>query len=314
MLALSIQGVVIAEGLCMDETQTADGSLGGRLSAHVHRLAGDIGERNVFRPNALGASADYIEQVWTGQGYAVRQQIYNVRGVDSANLEVSRPGSERPQAIVLLGAHYDSVRGSPGANDNASGVAALLELAGMFAAAAPAVTVRCVCFVNEEPPFFFSREQGSMVYAKAARQRRDDIRLMLSLETMGCYDDTRGSQSYPPLLRWFYPSRADFIAFVSNLRSRRMLKRFAVAFGGVSDFPAESAALPAFIPGVAWSDHRSFWRQGYPALMITDTAFYRYAWYHSAGDTPEKIDYRRLAAVTRGLFSAVMRLAGDLAG
>jgi Zn-dependent M28 family amino/carboxypeptidase len=192
-------------------------------------------------------------------------------------------------------------------------VAALLELAGMFAAAAPALSVRCVCFVNEESPFFFTREQGSAVYARAARRHADDIRLMLSLETMGSYDDTPGSQGYPPLLRWFYPPRADFIALVSNLRSRAMLRRLAAAFRSVSDFPMESAALPAFVPGVAWSDHLSFWRQGYPALMVTDTAFYRYAWYHSTGDTPEKLDYPRLAAVTRGLFAAVMRLADEFA-
>jgi Zn-dependent M28 family amino/carboxypeptidase len=299
-------------GNCMAEIQTANATLSGRLSAHVRRLAGDIGERNVSRPDALHAAAAYIEQVWAGQGYGIQRQTYTVRGVECANLEVSRTGSKLPQATLLLGAHYDSVRGSPGANDNASGVAALLELAGMFAAVAPVLSVRCVCFVNEEPPFFFTGQQGSVLYARAARRRGDDIRLMLSLETMGCYDDTPGSQGYPPMLRWFYPPRADFIAFVSNLRSRAMLKRLAAAFRSVSDFPAEYAALPAFVPGVAWSDHLSFWRQGYRALMVTDTAFYRYAWYHSAGDTPDRLDYQRLAEVTGGLFGAVMRLAEEL--
>ena len=280
----------------------------------MERLAGEIGERNVFRPEALAAAAAYIEEVWGGQGYAVERQTYPVRGVQSANLEVTRRGLREPEAMVLLGAHYDSVRGGPGANDNASGVAALLEMTRMLAAAEPALTVRAVAFVNEEPPFFFWEEQGSLGYAKAARARGDAIRLMLSLETLGCYHDTPGSQRYPPLLRWFYPSRANFIAFVSNLRSRRMLARWTAAFRAVSDFPAESAALPAIVPGVAWSDHLSFWRQGYRALMVTDTAFYRSPWYHTAGDTPEKIDYDRLAKLTAGLFRAVLHLGRELAG
>lgn len=292
---------------------TTHDTLLAHLHGHVQRLAGVIGERNVFRPAALHAAAAYIEEVWRRQGYTVRRQAYGVRGVESANLEVSRRGSRQPGSIVLLGAHYDSVYGSPGANDNGSAVAALLELAGMFATAAPALTVRFVAFVNEEPPFFFSGQQGSMRYARAARRRGDDIRLMISLETIGAYDDAPGSQHYPPLLRWFYPSRANFIAFVSNLRSRRMLRQLAAAFRAVSDFPVQTATLPAIIPGVAWSDHLSFWRQGYRAVMVTDTAFYRYPWYHTADDTPDKLNYAGLAAVTEGLFPAVMRLCEQLA-
>ncbi len=288
-------------------------SLESRLQTHVQRLAGEIGERNVFHPEALHAAAAYIGDVWAGQGYAVHRQSYDVHGVVSANLEVSRAGSWGTDGMVLLGAHYDSVYGSPGANDNGSAVAALLELAGMFAAAAPALTVRFVAFVNEEPPFFTSDQQGSMRYARAARRRGDDIRLMIALETIGSYDDVPGSQHYPPLLRWFYPSSANYIAFISNLLSRRMLKRLATAFRTVSDFPLQTATLPAIIPGVDWSDHRSFWRQGYRALMVTDTAFYRYPWYHTAGDTPEKLDYASIASVTEGMFGAVMRLCDGLA-
>lgn len=287
-------------------------ALSERLRCHVERLAGEIGERNVFHPEALKAAAAYIETTWTAQGYAVERQTYRTHGVDCANLSVTRQGAQEPDATLLIGAHYDSVHRSPGANDNGSGVAALLELAGMFATATPALTVRCVAFVNEEPPFFFTREQGSQHYAEAARERHEDIRLMIALETMGSYDDTPGSQQYPPLLRRFYPSRANFIAFVSNLGSRRMLRRLTGAFRDVSDFPVESAALPSLVPGVAWSDHLSFWRQGYRALMVTDTAFYRYRWYHSPGDTPEKLDYARLAQVTEGLFRASMRLIESL--
>lgn len=280
-----------------------------RLKAHVEQLAGTIGERNVYRPRALRAAADYIRRCWRGQGYEVVEQSYEAAGVSSANLEISRTGSDRPDEIVLLGAHYDSVRGSPGANDNGSGVAALLELSRLFATAVPACTLRFVAFTNEEPPFFFYGRQGSLIYARMARRRGDDIRLMISLETIGCYLDAHGSQKYPVFMRRFYPDQGNFVAFVSNFRSRKRMGELARAFRSVSDFPMEHAALPAFIPGVAWSDHLSFWRQRYRAMMITDTAFYRYPYYHDARDTPEKLQYEALARLVNGLFRALLQLA-----
>jgi Zn-dependent M28 family amino/carboxypeptidase len=198
------------------------------------------------------------------------------------------------------------VFGSPGADDNASGVAALLELSRLLAAKPAALSVRLAAFTNEEPPFFFTHRQGSMVYAREARGRGDDIRLMLSLEMLGCFSDEPGSQRYPPLMRRFYPDRGNFIALVSNLRSRRRLHQLARAFRAAGDFPCEHAAVPSWVPGVAWSDHLSFWRHGYRALMVTDTAFYRYPWYHTGGDTPEKLDYARFARATSGLHGALL--------
>jgi Zn-dependent M28 family amino/carboxypeptidase len=280
-----------------------------RLRAHVAKLAGEIGERNVFRPAALHAAADYIRSEWTAMGYDVVIQSYQAAGVLSENLEVTRTGGSRPSEIVLIGAHYDSVQGSPGANDNASGVAALLEISRGFAQLTPECSVRFVAFVNEEPPFFYWGQMGSMVYAKAARARGDDIKLMVSLEMLGCYSDEPGSQSYPVPLRFFYPDCGNFIAFVANLRSRKPLRRLVDAFRAHSDFPAESLATFEFIPGVSWSDQLSFWRQGYPALMVTDTAFYRYAYYHTALDTPEKLNYPAMALVVTGLQQAFAAVA-----
>jgi Zn-dependent M28 family amino/carboxypeptidase len=166
---------------------------------------------------------------------------------------------------LLLGVHYDSVGGSPGANDNASGVAALLEISRMFWAFEPALTVRFVAFVNEEPPFFGTSQQGSIVYAQAARRRGDDIRLMASLETIGCYSSEPGSQGYPPLFRFFYPDCGNFIGIVSDFRSRAAMRRLAAAFCAHSDFPLQTVSTFRFVPGVAWSDHDSFWRHGYGA-------------------------------------------------
>ena len=280
-----------------------------RLRAHTEALASDIGERNVFRPQALLAAAHYIEHEWLAQGYEVVPQIYRARGVECANLEVTRRGKRLPGEIILVGAHYDSVRGSPGANDNASGVAALLEISRRCLDISSDRTVRLVAFVNEEPPFFYWRQMGSMVYAAAARKRGDDIRLMMSLEMLGCYSNEPGSQQYPPLFKYFYPDRANFIALVANLRSRRMLRRAVAAFRAHSAVPVESAATLSWVPGVSWSDHLSFWRRGYPALMVTDTAFYRYEYYHTPWDTPDKIDYETMARVAEGLCGTIQSLA-----
>jgi acetylornithine deacetylase/succinyl-diaminopimelate desuccinylase-like protein len=195
------------------------------LRTHVEQLAGEIGERNVFRPRALQAAASYIEYQWEQQGYAVERLAYEVSGVRCLNLEITRGGGARKREILLIGAHYDTVIGSPGANDNASGVSALLEISRLFVSIEPALTVRFVAFVNEEPPFFMGHQQGSMVYAEEARQHGDDIRLMASIETIGWYINEPDSQSYPPLFNLFYPDRADFIGIVSNFRSRAAMRR-----------------------------------------------------------------------------------------
>ena len=279
------------------------------LKRHVHRLAGEIGERNVFRPAALAAAQAHIESTWRRQGYVVRRQVYDVMGMNCANLEVTRPGSCPQSGILLLGAHYDSVRGSPGANDNASGVAALLEISRCFREVTPAMTVRFVAFANEEPPFFMHREQGSLVYAKAVRAAGHDIRLMVALETIGYYCDAPNSQRYPPIFGLFYPDRGNFLGFVANIQSRRLMRQAARCFRDVSDFPLEHIATVGIVPGVSWSDHRSFWRYGYRAFMATDTAPYRYPYYHTAEDTPDKLSYAAFGRVTNGLAACFAELA-----
>jgi len=279
------------------------------LQHHVWTLAADIGERNVFHPTKLDAARDYIAHEWRTRGLEPRLQTYPARGVESSNVEIVLQGGRHASQSIVIGAHYDSARGSPGADDNASAVAALLELGHALAAVPRARTLRLVAFVNEEPPFFFWGEMGSQMYARAARAGNEDIRVMLSLEMLGYYRDEPRTQYYPPLFRWFYPNRGNFIGFVSNLRSRRQLTRVYRAFRDNCGFPSERAAVPSWIPGIGWSDHLSFWRQGYPALMVTDTAFYRYPHYHTSEDTPDKIDFARLTAVANGLAGALVELA-----
>jgi hypothetical protein len=285
-----------------DTTRT---DLAGRLAQHVQRLAADIGERNVWRPAALQAAAAYIRDEWTAQGYPVREQSYDVGGLRCANLEVAGAGNGGPR--IVFGAHNASVQGGPGADDNASGVATLLELSRLFAGTAD-LQLRFVAFVNEEPPFFMTPLQGSEVYARQLRRDGLDVELMVSLETLGYYSKHEWSQRYPPLLGRFYPPRGDFVAFVSNLRCFAKLRQFARAFRASTQFPAEYLASPALVPGVSWSDHRAFWRQGYPALMVTDTAFYRFPYYHTPLDTADRVCCTELADVTLGLAGAVRRM------
>lgn len=281
------------------------------LRTHVERLAGQIGERNVWRPTALAAARNYIRAALASQGHRVTLEEYTAREVLCANLVIDLEGTNRRKEILLVGAHYDTVPGSPGADDNASGVAALLELGRRLGGHGAARTIRLVAFVNEEPPFFSEGSMGSRVHAEGAKRRGEDIRGMFSLEMLGCYKDEPGSQRYPPLFRHFYPDTGNFIAFVTNFRSRRLLRRAVAAFRAGSDFPLECTATFGWIPGVSWSDHLSFWREGYPALMVTDTAFFRYEHYHSPLDTPEKLDYARMARVTEGLAGMLLGLADD---
>lgn len=278
------------------------------LRRHVAAIAGR--EHNMEHPAALEAAARYIEATLTELGYAVAAQRFASLSGEVRNIETEIPGSVQGGEILLLGAHYDSVSGSPGANDNGSGVAALLELARLLRTARPARTLRFVWFVNEEPPYFTSRDMGSRQYALRSRQRGERIVAMFSLETLGWYSDQAGSQRYPFPLGLFYPSRGDFLGFVSNLSSRPLLHQAIAAFRRHAEFPSQGVAAPAFLPGVDWSDHASFWEQGYPAMMLTDTALYRYPWYHSAQDTPDKVDYARLARVTTALHAMLVELAG----
>ncbi len=280
-----------------------------RLAAHVQRLAGEIGERNLWHYPALLAAADYVAETFAELGYRAQEEPFQSRGRRVHNLIAERPGGAKAEEILLVGAHYDSVRGSPGANDNASGVAALLELARLVAGEQLARTIRFVAFVNEEPPFSYGPEMGSLVHAQGARARGESIAAMFSLETIGYYADAPGSQHYPFPLSAFYPDTANFIGFVGNLGSRSLVRSALGSFRRGTAFPAEGAAVPAWVTGVGWSDHWSFWQAGYQAIMVTDTAFFRYAHYHTEGDTPEKVDYDRTARVVAGLARVIADLA-----
>jgi Zn-dependent M28 family amino/carboxypeptidase len=283
-------------------------ALRAELIADVQKLAGDIGERNMDRYPQLLAAADFIETSLAGAGLTTRRVSYELRGRACHNVEAEIRGTS-PE-IFVIGAHYDSVFGCPGANDNGSGVAALLALARRFARQPSGKTLRFVAFANEEPPYFQTEEMGSLVYAKRCKERGDRITAMISLETIGYFSDAPGSQKYPAAgLGFFYPSKGNFIGFASDTGSRSLLRAAVAGFRRTRKLPSEGAALPAAVPGIGWSDHWAFWQCGYPAIMVTDTAPFRYPHYHEATDTPDKLDYDRFALVVSGLEKTIAELA-----
>ena len=297
--------VLTASALSPDEIALRD-----ELRAEVQKLAGEIGERNMSRYAQLNAAGEFIEQLFTRAGLHPRRDSYDLHDRTCYNIEAEIAGSSGE--IVVVGAHYDSVLGCPGANDNGSGVAALLALARRFAGKPGVGTLRFVAFVNEEPPYFLSPEMGSYVYAGRCKYRGDRITAMISLETIGYYSDAPGSQTYPaPGLGVFYPKIGNFIGFVANTHSRALLRRAISTFRAQKKIPSEGAALPAFIPGVSWSDQWSFWRHDYPAIMITDTAPFRYPHYHLPTDTPDKLDYDRFALVVSAMQAVIVDLTRE---
>ena len=280
------------------------------LIAHVRMLAGEIGERNLSHYPQLQAAAGYVETQLTESGWKPRRDEYEVQGKSCYNIEVELRGAS-PE-IVLIGAHYDSVLGAPGANDNASGVAALLALARRCAGTQNARTLRFVAFVNEEPHYFQTSKMGSFVYARRCRERGDQIAAMISLETIGYFSDKPGSQSYPaPGLGLLYPRTGNFIGFVGNVASRSLLREVIGEFRRHGQIPSEGGALPAMVPGVGWSDQWSFWQHGYLGIMVTDTAPFRYPHYHEVSDTPDKLDYDSMTRVVSSMEKVIQYLANS---
>lgn len=287
----------------------SESALRDRLRGHVVALAGDIGARSTSAPRGLARAERYVTDALSSAGYTVTRETFRADGVECANLIVERRGASLPREIIVIGAHYDGVLDKPAANDNASGTAALIELARAFSSQTTARTLRFVAFTNEEPHHFQTESMGSLVSARRARARRDDVVVMVSLETVGRYDLREGSQQYPPPLSLLYPSRGDFIAFIGRVADRDLVRHTLRVFREYARFPSEGAALPESIPGVGWSDHWAWWQAGYPAVMVTDSAPYRDPNYHKPTDTPDQIDYERMARVVAGLVPVVRDLA-----
>jgi hypothetical protein len=277
------------------------------LREDVAALSLDIGERNLrdeARYRRLGLARDFLVQRLSATGLPVRPQRFEVDGREVENLEVEVPGSTRPDELLVVGAHYDSARGSPGANDNASGVAALLALASVLAAPGgprPACTLRFVAFTTEEPPYTRTRHMGSAVHAARCRARRERVRGMISLETIGSYFHGHRGPEAPFPWNVLSPWRGDFFTVVGNPASHALVRRCVKAFPREPEVRCLGVTLPGFLPLVKSSDHWAFWKQGYPAVMVSDTAPLRYRHYHRGSDTFDRVDYETLARVVSGL-------------
>lgn len=288
-----------------------ESDLAARLKRHVIAIAS--APHNIQQEFAnLEAAARYIEGTLAAEGYTVNAQRYDVDDHTVRNIEVviePAAGSADVQTIVV-GAHYDSAFGTPGANDNGSGCAAVIELARLLKGSRPAHTrLRLVLFVNEEPPYFQTENMGSYRYAKMLAERGERVAGMISLETIGHFTDAAGSQKYPPLLSFALPDRGNFVAFVGMPASRGFLREVVASFRQHTAFPSVGGVAPGFLPGIDWSDHWSFAQFDMPALMVTDTAPFRYEHYHRPSDTPGKVNYEHLARITKGMERVLRDLA-----
>lgn len=274
------------------------------LKRHVRMISEELSPRGYVNAPNLERCVDYIASEFEKRGARVEIQEYEVGGRRYRNVIGTFGTGDADRWIV--GAHYDAFGDLPGADDNASGVAGLIELAGLLGAEEGPPNVELVAYALEEPPFFRSRFMGSAIHAWQLKEQQANVRGVVILEMIGYFDDAWMSQSYPvALMRAWYPSRGNFIALAGRLDQRAFVRDFKVAMKGRSDLPVYSINAPAVVPGIDFSDHLNYWRHGYNALMVTDTAFYRNREYHTAGDTWERLDYRRMADV-------VVMIAGAL--
>lgn len=287
--------------------------LAHNLFQHVDRLAGLIGPRHLGNSPAFHAAAGLVERELSNILPAATLQTYRVGNEEVANVVAAIPGTTLHDEIVVVGAHYDTVWSTPGADDNASAVAMLIEVARLMRDSRPRRTIRFVSFACEEPPYFHTGDMGSQFFARECRRRNERIHGMLCLEMVGYYSSKPNSQSVPPSiprsLHRLFPNRGDFLAAVANLRSWRLLWQFRRGFKRAVRFPLFSIALPERIAEIRLSDNSSFWDQNYPALMLTDTSFLRNPHYHLNSDTPDTLDYERMAQVTVGVAGGLRRIA-----
>lgn len=294
------------KGLTSDEK-----SIQTRLTDNVSYLSETIGARSLSVKDSLDKSKTYLHEEITKIGYSFKDLSFKVKNIKVYNIEVTKEG--HTDDTIIIGAHYDTCYYGPGANDNGTGVAAVLELLRHFKNKELIHSFHFVFFVNEEPPYFLGDQMGSIVYSKHMKSQNIKVKAMLSLETIGYFSDEKGSQKYPiDAMKLAYPSEGNFIAFVGNISSGPLVRKSIDIFRNLVDFPSEGLSAPKSVPGVGWSDHSSFWNQGYPAIMITDTAPFRYPHYHESTDTVDKLNLSSYTKVVQGIKVLITELDKSL--
>jgi len=256
----------------------------------------------------LCQSEEWIREKWESQGYTVKKQTFSYKGKEYSNLEIEIKGRIAPSEIIIVSAQYDTLPDSPGANNNGSGLAILFQLSQLLRKHNPERTLRLLNFVNEEDPFFGTEMMGSYQYAKSCRQRVEDIRVMLSLDALGVYKDEPGSQRLPFPFSIFYPDRGNFLAFIGNLQSRKYMVEVSKGFKKGSSFPIKVGVAPEWAKGAAWSDHSSFWKFGYPGIMVTDTGGFRSPYHTTKEDTMEKLNFEAMSRIVIGMYTCAVHL------
>lgn len=281
-----------------------------RLRTHVSMLSETFALRNSWNISNLDKTAAYISNHLKQAGGRLSEQVYEVDGSPYRNV-IAMFGPETESRIVV-GAHYDSFGETPGADDNASGIAGLIELAYLLGGEPLDQQVELVAYTLEEPPFFRTGNMGSARHARALRQQGTDVEVMLCLEMIGYFSDEENSQYFPSLLlRWLYPDEGNFIAVIGSTGDRTYIRQAKTCMRSATDLPVHALCAPRGFPGLDFSDHLNYWKYGYKAVMITDTAFMRNARYHRPSDTADTLDYDRMADVVLGVYEAVMYLAGN---
>ena len=272
------------------------------LKAHVKKLSVTLYPRSFEQPANLNLAAEYVEAQFRRTGAVVSVQQYEVEGRSYRNI-IAHFGPESGPLLVI-GAHYDSFDATPGADDNASGVAGLIELARLLAKAPQKRPIELVAYTLEEPPFFRTEDMGSARHARMLRQQGREVELMVSLEMIGYFSDAPGSQDYPvPVLDMLYPDRGNYVALVGNFSGFGKMRRLKSLMLGAGQMPVLSINAPPLLPGIDFSDHLNYWAEGYSAIMVTDTAFNRNRQYHRRGDTADRLDYARMAQVVQGVYA-----------
>ncbi len=297
LTAISITGPVVVRAPKLDvEVEPSP----ERLRRDVEQLSGPLSPRDASSVANLDRAAAWIARELEDAGLEVELQPYEARGATYTNVIGFRRGLDAAEPVRVIGAHYDAYEAFPGADDNASGVAVLLEIARTLQAEAPRRSQYYVAFSTEEPPFFGTRDMGSGRFVERLVERKIAVDIMVALDLVGYYDPTPGAQRFPlPGLGLLYPRTGDFVAVVGDTGAGRWIRQLKLGLMAACNLPVHSFRAPRSIDGVDWSDHRSFRDLGLPGVLVTDTAFLRNPHYHAASDTPDTLDYDRMAELVR---------------
>ena len=307
-IVLMFPGICMAAGRAYNKPEISVDK--NQLYSSVEKLTSLSPSRNYENIDSLNKAADFVKGEFLKYGYSPVEQKYSIKDLEYKNILASYGPETAPRFIV--GAHYDVAGEQPGADDNASGIAGLLALAELFKKHSPKINFRIdfIAYTLEEPPFFRTKGMGSFVHAKSLHDNKINVLGMVSLEMIGYYSDVPKSQEYPlPLMKFFYPTKADFIGVVGNFASSKLIRHFKNTMKPTA-IAVESLKAPAWLIGVDFSDHMNYWKFGYPAIMITDTAFYRNFNYHSVSDTIHTLNFDKIKEVVKGVYWALINLEG----